>query len=311
MTSDVPSHSESPSKFNVYAAITAKIVRAMAENKGKFEMPWHTSVTPLSVPINAVSNAVYRGVNILALWAEAAARQYGSAVWASYKQWQSLDAQVRHGERGTMIIFYRRVEAGVGELDLELLPRYVSRAYWVFNAAQVENYSAPEMPERTPVEINDDVESFVKATDARFEHGIPPASYHPDLDVIRMPLPNWFTGSRTRNPTQAYYAVLLHELTHWTGAKHRLDRQFGRFGDKSYAFEELIAELGAAFMCAAFGITNEPRPDHAAYVASWLEVLNNDSRAIFTAAARAQDAIQYLGELAAAKLDPRPAEEVA
>lgn len=101
-------------------------------------------------------------------------------------------------------------------------------------------------------------------------------------------------------------------LTHWTGAKHRLDRDFGqRFGDKAYAFEELVAELGAAFLCACFGITNEPRADHAQYVASWLAVLNNDPRAIFTAANRAQDAIQFLGELAATKLDPRPTEEVA
>jgi antirestriction protein ArdC len=129
------------------------------------------------------------------------------------------------------------------------------------------------------------------------------------MDLILMPAASMFLGSSTRNPTQAYYAVLLHELTHWTGAKHRLDREFGlRFGDKAYAFEELVAELGAAFMCACFGISNEPRPDHAQYVASWLEVLNKDTRAIFTAANRAQEAIQFLGELAAAKLDPRPAE---
>jgi len=300
--------SEVLSKFSVYDAITAKIVRAMAENNGRFEMPWHRGGTPLSVPVNAVSQEPYRGVNILALWAEAAAKEYGTPLWASYKQWQSLGAQVKHGERGTMIVFYRRVEPNGGELDLELFPRYLARAYWIFNAAQVENFTPPDRPERTPVEIDDDVEAFVRATEARISHGLPHACYRHDFDLIEMPQTTWFMGSSTRNPTQGYYAVLLHELTHWTGAKHRLDRDFGqRFGDQAYAFEELVAELGAAFMCAAFSITNEPRPDHAKYVASWLKVLNNDSRAIFTAASRAQEAIQYLGELAAAKLDPRPA----
>jgi antirestriction protein ArdC len=301
--------SEVPSKFSIYDAITVKIVRAMAENKGKYEMPWHSVDVPISVPVNAVSNEPYRGVNILALWAEAMSKSYVSPLWATYKQWQSLGAQVRYGERGTMIIFYRRVEPTGGELDLEFFPRYVARAYWVFNATQCENFTPPDQPARSQVEINDDVEEFMRATEARIEHGPPPACYRRDFDVIYMPHPSWFMGSSTRNPTQAYYAVLLHELTHWTGAKQRLNREFGqRFGDKAYAFEELVAELGAAFMCAAFSIANEPRPDHAAYVASWLEVLNRDSRAIFTAANRAQEAIQYVGELAAAKLDPRPAE---
>jgi antirestriction protein ArdC len=93
--------------------------------------------------------------------------------------------------------------------------------------------------------------------------------------------------------------------THWTGAAHRIGREIGkRHGVQAYAFEELIAELGAAFMCATFGLANEPRQDHAAYVATWLEVLDNDSRAIFRAASRAQEAIEYLGNLAAEKLDP-------
>jgi antirestriction protein ArdC len=301
--------SDIPSKFSVYGALTAKIIRAMSENKGKYEMPWHSPDVPRSVPVNAVSNEPYRGVNILALWADSMAKSYASPLWASYKQWQSLGAQVKYGQNGTMIIFYKRVEPTGGELDLELFPRYVGRAYWVFNASQCEHFTPPDQPARSQVEINDDVEEFVRATDARIEHGPPPACYRRDFDLVCMPQPGWFMGSSTRNPTQAYYAVLLHELTHWTGAKHRLDREFGqRFGDKAYAFEELVAELGAAFMCAAFSVTNEPRPDHAKYVASWLEVLNRDSRAIFTAANRAQEAIQYLGEVAAAKLDPRPAE---
>jgi antirestriction protein ArdC len=309
MFEDPPSKSELTSKHSVYDAVTVKIIRAMSENKGTYEMPWHTTEIPHSVPVNAVSKEPYRGVNILALWAEAAARQYSSPLWAGYKQWQTIGAQVRHGERGAMIIFYKRVQPSEGEASLELFPRYVARTYWVFNAAQVNNFTEATPPERSQVEINDDVEEFIGATDARIERGLTTACYRRDCDLILMPAPSMFLGSSTRNPTQAYYAVLLHELTHWTGAKHRLDREFGqRFGDKAYAFEELVAELGAAFMCACFGITNEPRPDHALYVASWLQILNDDSRAVFTAANRAQEAIQFLGELAAAKLDPRPAE---
>lgn len=312
MFEDPPSQSELASKRSVYDAVTMKIIRGMSEPKEKYEMPWHSIQTPLSVPVNAVSKEPYRGVNILALWAETAARKYASPLWAGYKQWQSLGAQVRRGESGCMIIFYTRVEPSSKEATLDLFPQYRVRVHWVFNAEQVNNFADPGPPERPPIDVNDDVEAFIRATDARIGRGLITACYRTDADMIFMPAPSMFLGSSTHNPTQAYYAVLLHELTHWTGAKHRLDRDFGqRFGDKAYAFEELVAELGAAFLCACFGITNEPRPDHAQYVASWLAVLNSDPRALFTAANRAQDAIQFLGELAAAKLDPRPAEEVA
>ncbi|MEI9932646.1 MAG: zincin-like metallopeptidase domain-containing protein [Rhizomicrobium sp.] len=140
----------------------------------------------------------------------------------------------------------------------------------------------------------------------RLGHGCPRpydfqrALYRRDLDDIEMPSPAWFTGSPTSSPVQAFYATLLHEVTHWTGARHRLDREFGkRFGDHAYAFEELVAELGAAFLCATFGIANEPRPDHAAYLSSWLKVLEQDTRAIFLAASKAQEAAEYLEHLAA------------
>ena len=105
--------------------------------------------------------------------------------------------------------------------------------------------------------------------------------------------------SLTSSPTEAYHAVLLHELTHFSGAPHRLNREFGkRFGDRAYAFEELVAELGAAFLCSAFGIVNEPRADHAAYISSWLDILDRDHKAIFTAASMAQVAVEYLRTLA-------------
>jgi antirestriction protein ArdC len=151
------------------------------------------------------------------------------------------------------------------------------------------------------VTINEQVAAFIQATGADIRHGFHAARYRRDLDCIEMPNPELFIGTGTSSPIEAYHAVLGHECIHWSGAVHRLNREFGqRFGDKAYAFEEIIAELGAAFLCSAFRIVNEPRPDHAAYVVSWLEILDRDTKAIFTAASKAQEAVEFLIHLAAA-----------
>jgi len=293
------------SKYNVYGAITEKIVRAIREQKGKFVMPWHSIEEPLGFPINAATENPYRGANILSLWIDALSKGFANGYWASYKQWQSLGAQVRYGERGSLIFFYKKFEAAeTTDGVAEEAPRYVGKASWVFNACQVEDWTPPASKEPSPVVIDETVAAFVKATEARIYHGYRMARYRLDLDCIEMPSAAWFRDTETSSAAQSYHAVLLHELTHWTGPAHRCDREFGqRFGDRAYAFEELIAELGAAFLCAAFKIANEPRPDHAAYVAGWLEVLGSDPRAIFTAAHKAQEAIEYLSVLASAKLD--------
>jgi antirestriction protein ArdC len=292
------------SRFNVYGAITEKIVRGIKESKGKYEMPWHSGEIPLGVPTNALTDNPYRGVNIVSLWVDAMVKGYTDGYWATYKQWQSLRAQVRHGERGSLIIFYKKLEQTELEIEGGELDRYVGKASWVFNAAQVDNWTPPVPRQTSSVEIDQGVAAFVEATEARVFTGHSIARYRPDLDCIEMPSAAWFHDTKTSTATQAYHSVLLHELTHWTGPSHRCDREFGkRFGDNAYAFEELVAELGAAFLCAVFKIANEPRPDHAAYVASWLEVFNNDPKAVFTAAHKAQEAIEYLGSLAAEKLD--------
>jgi len=292
-------------KFNVYSAITEKIVRAIKNAKGTYQMPWHTGDLPVQVPTNAVTDHPYRGVNILSLWIDAMTKGYSSGVWASYKQWQTLGAQVRRGEHGSIIIFYKQFDQTEEEKEEGEPVRYVARASWVFNAAQCEGWLPPAPPARlSNVAIDEGVGAFIAATGAQVDHGYNMARYRIDLDRIEMPSPSWFFDTRTRTATQAYHGVLLHELTHWTGASHRIGRDLrNRFGTRAYAFEELVAELGAAFMCAAFKIANEPRQDHAAYVATWLEVLNDDPKAIFTAATKAQEAIEYLGNLAAEKLD--------
>ena len=229
-------------------------------------------------------------------------KRYISGYWASYKQWQTLGAQVRKSERGSIIVFYKPLDqpefgiqnATPGEEQKGGF-RFVARASHVFNAEQVDGWIPPIQETKSIVQINEEVAAFIDAIGADVRHGFAMARYRRDLDCIEMPNPEMFVGTATSSPTESYHAVLLHELVHHSGAPHRLNREFGkRFGDKSYAFEEIIAELGAAFLCSAFRITNEPRPDHAAYVSSWIDIMNRDTRAIFSAASRAQEAVEYL-----------------
>ena len=165
----------------------------------------------------------------------------------------------------------------------------------MFNAEQVDGWEL-HLPEQVSlVERIHTVETAVAQIGAEIREGGSVACYVPSEDYIRMPATAKFIGTPTSTPTEAYYSTLLHELTHWTGAPHRLDRAFGkRFGDDAYAMEELVAELGAAFLCADFSVSNEPRPDHAAYLSGWLSILDADKRAIFGAARLASEAATYL-----------------
>jgi antirestriction protein ArdC len=285
----------------VYETVTQKIVAMIEAGAGTYKAPWHVPGAA-QLPSNAATHAEYRGINVLSLWIDSQMRAYPTPTWASYRQWQSLGAQVRQGERGSMVVFYKRIETEPFEEedhDAASKLKFVIRASHVFNAAQVDGYEPCE-PERLPAfQRIGEVEAFVAAVKATIHHGFSTARYCLDTDTIEMPDRTWFVASGTSSAAESYYAVLLHELTHWVGAPKRLNRTFGkRFGDQAYAFEELVAELGAAFMSAAFGIQTEPRPDHAAYVASWLDVLGRDPKAIFTAASKAQEAFEHLAYLA-------------
>lgn len=300
MQTSVPSND----RFDLYRTVTDKIVSAIEAGAGRFVMPWHVSAAT-GRPVNALTGHGYRGVNVVALWAEAVMSGYGTGWWASYRQWERLGAQVRRGEHGTVIVFYNRLNtAPTDELDESDRFRLVARASRVFNLDQVDGWQPPGATPVSLVHALAEVEAFVDVTKAVVVHGGSHACYRRDYDRIELPARDRFRGSPTSSASEAYYGTLLHELTHWSGAPHRLNRTFGtRFGDNDYAVEELVAELGAAFLCTDLGIANEPRPDHAAYVASWLEVLNNDRRAIFTAAARANDAAAYLQAFS----EPEPA----
>lgn len=292
------------SRLDVHLAVTEQIIAAIEAGAGEWQMPWHRSGGSLARPVNVATGKAYRGINVLALWVAAEARGFGHNLWGTYRQWQSAGGQVRKGEKGSLVVFYKEftVTDESGEADDDGFTsaggkRLFARASTVFNAAQVDGWTAPEVDEHEPVEFDPIVEAdrFVTGTGADIRHGGDRAFYRPAGDFIQMPPRDTFTGTDTSTPVEAYYSTLLHELVHLSGAKHRLDRQFGkRFGDQAYAAEELVAELGAAFLCADLEVSLVPRPDHACYIASWLKVLKADKKAIFTAASKAQEAVVYL-----------------
>lgn len=193
------------------------------------------------------------------------------------------------------MIFYKEIEIDAAEdAESDFKRRLFAKATPVFNADQVDGYSEPTMV--APVGELPGVEHLIATTGATVIHGGSRACFIPKLDEIHMPERASFVGSATSTATEAYYSTLLHELTHWTAPLHRCNRDLsGRFGSEAYAMEELVAELGAAYFCADLGITVEPRPDHAQYLAHWLAVLKTDKRAIFfTAASKATEAATFL-----------------
>jgi len=296
------SAAHSRDKTNLYDIVTAKIVAMVEEGIGTYKAPWHVPQGLSALPVNAATHAEYRGINVLSLWIGAQEHGYPTPLWASYKQWQAIGGQVRKGERGSAVVFYKRVETEPNEAedhDKDVRLSFFAKRSWVFNAAQVDGSNLPALPQTSSVQRIGEAEAFIRAVNATVHHGFAMARYRHSTDTIEMPNLEWFLETEDGRAEEGYYAVLLHELTHWTGATHRLNRSFGkRYGDDAYAFEELVAELGAAFLCAAFGISTEPRQDHAGYVASWLKVLRGDSKAIFTAASKAQEAFEHLAYLA-------------
>jgi antirestriction protein ArdC len=286
--------------FDIHQAITDQIVTAM-ETAGDFQMPWIRSRGgSFARPLNIASGNLYNGVNVLSLWVSALAADHPSNIWGTYRQWQAKGCQVRKGEKSSLVVFYKTFEVEQTDPDTgetEHGERMMARASRVFNAAQVEGFeiAAEDLPDAPLFDPIERAETFAAATGALIEEGGDKACYIPAADTIRMPDRRRFTGTETTSPAEAFYSTLSHELVHWSGATSRLDRQLsGRFGDAAYAMEELIAELGAAFLCADLGITPEPRQDHACYLKNCLAVLKDDKKAIFTAAAKASQAASYL-----------------
>lgn len=286
---------------SIYQRVTDLIVGQLATaDPASWVCPWH--MTGGGMPVNALTGRSYRGVNVLTFWAAASSAGYSDNRWASFCQWGELGAQVRKGEKGTPCIFYKPLDNRAGheasaprsngDQSDAVETHFVLRFSTVFNADQVAG--APPLPqiELTPAasEAETAIDRLAATAGAKVIEGAQP-SYVPLLDVIRMPSRGAFLS------TEGHAGTLAHELIHWTGAKHRLDRQLqNRFASRAYAAEELIAELGSAFLLAKFKLASVPHPDHAHYIASWISLLRDDPRAIFTAAAHASRAAEYIAE---------------
>ena len=280
-------------KQDVYSRVTSQIVNAIEQGVSNWRMPWHTSGRFAFSPINVTSKKPYRGINTLCLWAAAQAKGYERGEWGTYQQWQERGAQVRKGEKATLVVFWKfasdTADSQDGDEHASSSRLLFTRGYSVFNAAQVDGYT-PKADADTPIEQRiESAEQFFRAINARVVHLGNRAFYSPADDTITLPP---FAAFYT--PVD-YYSTRAHETGHWTSREGRCNRELGkRFGDQAYSVEELIAELTAAFACAYVGLSSEPRPDHAQYIASWLRVLKADKRAIFTAASKAQQAADYM-----------------
>ena len=292
--------SKSSSKFDVHQEITNRIVSAI-ETAGEFQLPWiKNRAGSFARPVNIASKKPYNGVNIVSLWVSAQANEYPSNIWGTYRQWQQSGCQVRKGEKSSLVVFYKTIDVEQTNADTgqaEQSERMFARASWVFNAAQVDGFEivSQEIPEEPLFDPIERAECFASATGAKIEEGRDVACYDFVNDRIQMPERRRFIGTESTTPAEGYYSTLCHELVHWSGAKTRLDRDLAqRFGSEAYAMEELVAELGASFLCGDLGITPEPRMDHACYIKNWLTVLKNDKKAIFSAASKASEAANWL-----------------
>lgn len=272
----------------VYQDVTNSIIEQLEKGAIPWVKPWKADS---SADKNLVSQKPYQGINRLILGLSGMVNGYGVPVWASYKQWESIGGQVRKGEKGTRIVFFSKVDKENKQTgDKESYS--VLKAYWVFNASQIDGIEiVPAETVAKPFTPIEYAEERIIKTGAALSHGGDAAFYAPSVDRIQLP------NKGTFNSEANYYATAFHELVHWTGAKHRLDRNLekGRFGNPAYAFEELVAEMGAAFLCQDYGIQGELR--HAGYIQSWLKALRDDSKAVFKAAALAQKAADYLNGL--------------
>ena len=289
--------STATSRADLYSRVTERVIADLEKGVRPWLKPWTAGNTVGRVGLPRRHNGVpYRGINVLVLWGEALDKGYASTIWMTFKQALDLGGHVRRGEHGSMIVYADRLirtETDECGQDVEREIPFL-KASSVFNVAQIDglpaHYYADADQKADKPEPIEAAERFFSATGAIIRHGGDQAYHSPGADVIQLPVPEAFSDA------ESYAATKAHELTHWTSHPQRLARDFGgkRFGDVGYAREELVAELGAAFLCADLGIALEPREDHAAYLGHWLRILREDKRAIFAAAAHAQRAVDFL-----------------
>ncbi len=285
-------------RVDLYTRITNQIVRQLEQGVAPWQKPWRVDGEDRAIvpPLRATGQP-YRGINVLLLWGEMVKRGYVAPTWMTYRQAAAVGGQVRKGERGTRIVYADRIvktETDAGGNEQERAIGFL-KSYTVFNVAQIDGlpeelYGAPTVRGAdVSVGADDAVESFFARTRISIQHGGTSAFYSPSRDLIQLPPRECFVS------LESYYSTLAHEAVHATAHPSRLDRHLKhRFGSDGYAMEELVAELGAAFLCAELGVSTQVHAEHASYLDHWLKVLNSDTRAIFTAAAHAQRAVDFL-----------------
>jgi antirestriction protein ArdC len=285
-------------KADVYQRVTDTIVSQLEQGFRPWFQPWNAEHAAGRITRPLRGNGVpYRGINVVMLWGAALEKGYSAPIWMTFKQAHELDGHVRKGEHGSLVVYANtitRTETNeeTGEESEQEIP--FMKGYTVFNVEQLEDlpaqYYAPAETTIDPVQRIQHAEAFFANTGATIRHGGNRAYYSLSTDHVQMP------PFETFRDAESFYATLAHEATHWTRHASRLGRDFGRrkWGDEGYAMEELVAELNAAFLSADLGLAPSPRDEHAAYIATWLKVLKDDKRAIFSAAAQAQRAADYL-----------------
>lgn len=291
---------------DIYTRITATIVAELEKGARPWVKPWNAehAAGRITRPLRH-NGQPYSGINVLSLWASASVQGFAAPIWMTFRQALELGGHVRKGEKGSPVVYANAMtktetDSATGD-EVERSIRFL-KGYTVFNICQVEglpdHFYAPAAPRLNPPMRIERAEKFFAATGASISYGGSRAFYRPSTDSIVMPPIEAFTDA------EAFYSTLCHEGIHWSGIEARLARDFGskRFGSEAYAMEELVAELGSAFLCADLDLSLEPRQDHVDYLANWLTVLKADSRAIFTAASHAQRAADFLNGL-----QPKPA----
>jgi antirestriction protein ArdC len=285
-------------KRDFYAEVSARIIAELEAGAAPWTKPW-SATSGANTPGNAVTNRPYSGCNVVLLWMAQAAG-YRTPRFLTFKQALKLGGNVRKGERGTKVYFVKQLQVRDERVDDNASTRLIPmmREFTVFNVDQCEKLpdtinTGKPMRVRNPDTRDELADAFLCSTGADIREGHGEAYYLPSRDFISMPAFAGFKGA------DHFYSTAFHEVVHWTAHKSRLDRDLkNRFGSRNYAGEELVAELGAAFLCAEFGFDGDLR--HAGYIAHWIELLKADKRAFFTACSQASKAADYLRGLALA-----------
>ena len=288
------SRASTPSPAQV---ITDAIVARLEAGTSPWKQPWTSNNGSPIVP-RRWNGEPYRGINCIYLWAVAETKGYTNRRWMTYRQASKSAGQVRKGEKASLAVFYKSFGPNTRETDIDTdvaaKRGRVMRSYAVFNVEQIdglpERYTGAEQPRMIePSEHATAIDAFRDASGARIHHGGSLAAYFPLTDHIVMPNPVDFIDY------SHYGATLAHELAHHTGHRTRLDRTLtGRYGSDDYAFEELVAEIASAMIGAELGLPVTHLDTHASYLAHWLRILKSDNRAILSAAAKAEQAADYL-----------------